>query len=59
MLETVEPHTMALYSRVLGYSQQQIQVIVEGVKGEMRDPKLHMYATYHFVHGRKPEHGQI
>lgn len=55
MVSAVESFTLALYTRVLGYSEDQTRVIIESVKSEMMDKKNHWYILYHFVIGRKPE----
>jgi hypothetical protein len=55
MLDAVEPFTLALYTRVLGRSLEETNVLMEGVKRELRDPKLHLYNVHHFIWGRKPE----
>lgn len=52
-LDAVEPFTLALFTRVLGYSLEQAQVLIEAVKREISDPKLHLYNTHHFIYGRK------
>jgi hypothetical protein len=53
MLEAVEPLSLVFFARVLGYTLEQVQVIMEGVRGEMSNPKLHLYIAFHFVYGRK------
>ena len=55
MLDAVEPYTMQLYTRVLGFSHEQTTIVIEGVKAEFRDRKNHLYVAYHFIYGRKPE----
>lgn len=55
MLDAVEPLSLAYFTRVLGYTVEQTQVIMEGVKREMQDPKLHLYIAFHIVYGRKPK----
>ena len=57
MLDAVEPYSLQLYTRVLGYSLEQTKLSIEMVKAEFRDPKIHMYVAYHFIYGVKPEHG--
>jgi hypothetical protein len=52
-LDAVESHTLAVYTRILGYSFDQTQVVIEGVKREFSDPKLHLYNTHYFICGRK------
>jgi hypothetical protein len=57
MLDAVEPYTLQLYTRVLGYSLEKTKLSIEMVKGEFRDPKNHLYVAYHFIHGVRPKHG--
>jgi SAM-dependent methyltransferase len=54
MLDSVEPYTLALFTRVLQYSNEQAQLWMAMVRKELKDPKLHLYVTYHFTYGRKP-----
>jgi hypothetical protein len=53
VLDAVEPFTLALYTRVLGHSFDHTQVVIEAVKREFSDPKLHLYNTHYFIYGRK------
>jgi hypothetical protein len=55
MNESVEAHSMALYTRVLNYSMEQAQVLFAMVRKEFSDRKLHMYTVYRFIYGRKPD----
>ena len=57
MLEAVEPFTLALYTRVLGISIGETHVVMAGVRGELQNPRLHLYIPIHFVRGRKPDNG--
>jgi hypothetical protein len=54
MNESVEAHSMALYTRVLNYSMDQAKLVFEMIKNEFNDKSLHLYTVYRFVHGRKP-----
>ena len=56
VLDAVEPYTLAMFTRVLGRSLQEAQVVMERVKCELVDPKLHLYTTQYIIYGRKPEH---
>jgi hypothetical protein len=51
---SVEPYTLALFTRVLGWSNERTQVLIAGVKDEVRNPSNHFYTASHFVYGRKP-----
>jgi hypothetical protein len=55
MLDAVEPYTLQLYTRILGFSLEKTKLSIEMVKAEFRDPKNHLYVAYHFIHGVKPE----
>lgn len=56
VLRAVESFTPALYTRVLGYSMEETQAVMENVKREMADKKIHQYCSYHFFIGQKPDH---
>jgi hypothetical protein len=56
LLDAVEPYTLALFTRVLGRSLQEAQGLMERVKCELVDPKLHLYTAQYIIYGRKPEH---
>lgn len=55
MLDAVEPYSLALFSRALGWSREEIMVQVAKVRQDLADPKYHMYSYFHFVSGRKPD----
>ena len=55
MNESVEAHSMALYTRVLHYTPQQAKITFERVKTEFNDRSLHLYTVYRFLQGRRPE----
>jgi SAM-dependent methyltransferase len=54
VLDSVEPFTLGLFTRVLKYRNEEAQVLMAGVRSELRNSKLHLYLTYHFTYGRKP-----
>jgi hypothetical protein len=53
-LEAVESISMALFTRVLGYSYEQTQLVMIGPRKDMKDPDIHVYMKFHVVYGRKP-----
>jgi hypothetical protein len=55
MNESVEAHSMALFTRVANYSHEQASVLFSMVRKEFNDRKLHMYTVYRFLYGQKPE----
>ena len=55
LTEIVEPVTHALYSRVLGWDENQIKIFMAGIKKELNDRDLHLYTIFRYLWGRKPE----
>lgn len=53
MQMSVESHTPALFTRVFQYSQDQVRVLMEGVKREFRSRNLRLITSYRFIVGRK------
>ena len=54
ILEVVEPYTLALFTRVLGFTFQEAQEYMEKVRAELMRTKVHIYGYYHFVYGQRP-----
>ncbi|EFW18774.1 hypothetical protein D8B26_005584 [Coccidioides posadasii str. Silveira] len=54
VLSSLEPFMMALYTRVMGYTVEETEVLIAGVRAEFKDPKNHLYSQFHFIHGQKP-----
>jgi hypothetical protein len=54
MCDCVESFTLALMTRVLGWSPRAVDELVAQVKAEFRNKRNHLYAVFHFVRGRKP-----
>ncbi|PLN80668.1 S-adenosyl-L-methionine-dependent methyltransferase [Aspergillus taichungensis] len=51
--DSVEPLTLALFTRVLGWSELECRVLIAKVRQEFRENRqLYVYA--HFIHGQKP-----
>ncbi|KAJ5547096.1 hypothetical protein N7494_004681 [Penicillium frequentans] len=57
LLMAVESYSLALFTRVLGWSNLQTQVFLAGVRRDLNNPDVHTYCNLHIVYGRKPEHG--
>lgn len=53
-LQAVDSYTPAVFSRVLGWSDTEIDVFIAKVKKELKDPSIHLYFPIHYVWGRKP-----
>ncbi|KAJ5240878.1 uncharacterized protein N7469_002469 [Penicillium citrinum] len=54
LLMAVEAYSLALFTRVLGWSNHQTQVFLAGVRRDLRNPEVHTYCNLHIVYGRKP-----
>ena len=50
----VESYTPALFSRVLGWNQLEIEVLMSKVKNELKDRSIHLYVLIYMVYGQKP-----
>jgi hypothetical protein len=46
---------MALFTRVLGWSTDEVKDFFAGVRRELTNRSLHIYAKFYFVYGQKPE----
>ncbi|KAJ6006632.1 hypothetical protein N7451_004576 [Penicillium sp. IBT 35674x] len=57
LLMAVESYSLALFTRVLGWSNLQTQVFLAGVRRDLNNPDVHTYCNLHIVYGRKPELG--
>ncbi|KAJ1710676.1 putative SAM domain methyltransferase [Aspergillus flavus] len=57
MLEALDAYSLALFTRFLGWSVDQIQMLLVGVRQELLDRKLHIYSRYYLVYGRKEIEG--
>jgi hypothetical protein len=55
MIESMESYSMALFTRVLGWSPNEVNIFLAGVRQELTDRSLHLYAKFYFVYGQKPE----
>ncbi|KKY18374.1 putative methyltransferase [Phaeomoniella chlamydospora] len=53
-LNSVEPFTLALYTRVLNYTADEARIIIAKVKHDLANPKAHVYVKFHFVWARQP-----
>jgi len=54
MILCLEPFTLALLTRVMGWSAQETQILLAGVRSEFLDKKNHLLTIFHFIYGRKP-----
>ncbi|KAI5845708.1 S-adenosyl-L-methionine-dependent methyltransferase [Morchella snyderi] len=54
-LTGLEGFTMALFTRILGWTNEEVLALCEKCREQLIDRKVHMYQNYHVVYGRKPE----
>lgn len=55
MVEGMEAYSMALFTRVLGMTSEEVRVFFAGVRQELIDRSLHLYAKFYYVYGEKVE----
>lgn len=55
MLEGMEAYTLALFSRVLGWSRQEILGFLVGVREEIMDRSIHIYSKCFVVYAQNDE----
>ncbi|KAK1755439.1 S-adenosyl-L-methionine-dependent methyltransferase [Echria macrotheca] len=47
--------SMALFTRGLGWSAEQLEVFLAGVRKDMKDTRIHAYYSIYIVYAQKPE----
>lgn len=57
VVASIEPYTLALFTRVLGYTYDEAQEYMERIRQEFETPKCHVYALYRFIYAQKPLNG--
>ncbi|KAG4422844.1 hypothetical protein IFR04_004066 [Cadophora malorum] len=57
MLSSLEAISLAIFTRGLGWSKAELDVLLAKVRGEMKDTKIHAYAPIYVVYGQKPKAG--
>ncbi|KAJ5852200.1 uncharacterized protein N7529_011585 [Penicillium soppii] len=55
VLEGIPAYTYALFTRMLGWSRAEIEVLTAGLRKELRNTTLHLYTKVRIVYGQKPE----
>ncbi|KAL1962671.1 hypothetical protein VTN77DRAFT_9305 [Rasamsonia byssochlamydoides] len=53
-IQAIESYTPALFSRILGWTSEEVEVLVAKVRNELKDRSLHLWIPFYFVYGRKP-----
>ncbi|WZH50332.1 uncharacterized protein QYS62_011576 [Fusarium acuminatum] len=52
--KVIDSYTPKLFEYALGWSTDEIQVLMAQVKNELRDPAIHLYLPVYIVWGKKP-----
>ncbi|KAK1992847.1 S-adenosyl-L-methionine-dependent methyltransferase [Colletotrichum falcatum] len=55
MLEGLEGFSFKLLCGALGWTKEEVYVLLAGVRKELKSTKLHAYLKFHVVYGQKPE----
>jgi hypothetical protein len=58
LAKSVEPYTLALFTRELGYTSHRTRSEIEQVRHEIAEmvrTKRNMHMEFYFVYGRKPQ----
>lgn len=55
LLDGLNAMSMALFTRVLGWSTERIEVLLAEVRNDLKDRRIHAYAEVYVVYGRKSE----
>ncbi|RSL67395.1 hypothetical protein CEP52_012730 [Fusarium oligoseptatum] len=53
--QVIDSYTPGIFSRVLGWGEEEIQVLIAKVKNDLKNPAIHIYVPCYLVWGRKPE----
>lgn len=53
-LDGIEAYTTALFTRVLGMSNEETSIWVAKVRSECKNPAFHLYVNFAFIFGQKP-----
>ncbi|KAL2051991.1 hypothetical protein ABVK25_007683 [Lepraria finkii] len=51
----LEGFTLRLFTTVLGWKAEEVQVLLANVRKDIRDPKIHAQFDFHVCYGRKPK----
>jgi len=58
LLEGFEAFSLAPFTRKLGWTVPEVQVLLTGVKKDVQNPRVHSMFDLHVAYGRKPEQSQ-
>jgi len=55
LLQGCEGFSLRLYIQILGWSHEEVQVLLARVRKDLNDRSIHAYMQIHVVYGQKPE----
>jgi len=53
VLQSLESYGLVLFTHVLGWQRHELEVLLAGVRNEIKDRSVHMYSRAHFIYGQK------
>lgn len=53
IIQGLDAFSLALMTRVLGWSSEEVTVLLADVRKELLDRKIHLYGKMYFVYGQK------
>ncbi|BDD55176.1 hypothetical protein MPDQ_007670 [Monascus purpureus] len=58
LLESIEPYSLALFTRILGYTYEEANETLNRARAELlNNNSLHLYVQVHYVYGQRPRSG--
>lgn len=59
LVEGGESITLAVMTRFLGWSKEEVDLLLVGLRRDLRAGKYHAYTNLHITYGRKPEKEKV
>lgn len=53
-LQAIPSYTYRLFSQILGWTKQEIDILMAGLRNELLDQSIHQYGKMYFIYGQKP-----
>ncbi|KAI1624378.1 S-adenosyl-L-methionine-dependent methyltransferase [Exophiala viscosa] len=53
LMEAAPAYSLALFTRVLGWQKEDVEVLMAGVRSDLNNMKYHLHTKLHIVYGRK------
>lgn len=55
MFEGMTSYSLRLYTNVLNWPKEEVELLLNDVRKILRDRSCHIYTLVHFVYGQKPD----